>query len=330
MSVSTLSPTTSTPSLPPPEILTLITHFAHPLTTRTLRTTNKFYSKFIRSADLIQCEFAWRYHTNGFDSCWEWAIRKGHTDVVQTLCAIGMKDDTFKMTLPKTKMFHTQGWQVIVPPHYVNCKLTTASWKGFDALHHHVCPSLKLSSTPSPILPLGPAATDVGSLLELVQLLLSVNAPIGDEALLMFSELGHLPAVEYLLSTGARTSWDDEGCLRAACARGHIDVVKALVEAGANINEAEMDKDSHWLPLPPLCLAAQEGHIEIVQYLLGAGADVSIWSNRPLLLAIERGQMDVVKCLVETVGNPELSAAFTNGDFQRVEQIVKEAAVGTP
>lgn len=53
-----------------------------------------------------------------------------------------------------------------------------------------------------------------------------------------------------------------------ACQCGHIDVVKELINAGANVNAEMKDKAT------PLFIAAQNGHLNIVLFLLAKGAKV--------------------------------------------------------
>ncbi|OUM61687.1 hypothetical protein PIROE2DRAFT_26240, partial [Piromyces sp. E2] len=55
--------------------------------------------------------------------------------------------------------------------------------------------------------------------------------------------------------------------LHAACKNGHIDVVKYLVEQGANIHQENYNYDT------PLYIACKNGHEDIVKYLVEQGAD---------------------------------------------------------
>ena len=76
-----------------------------------------------------------------------------------------------------------------------------------------------------------------------------------------------------------------------AAARGDEVVVKALIEAGADINKAV-----------PLCWAAENGHLGVVKALIEAGADINKadTDNRtPLYRAAARGHEAVVKALIE-------------------------------
>ena len=64
---------------------------------------------------------------------------------------------------------------------------------------------------------------------------------------------------------------DDDGCtaLYVASCRGHVDIVKGLVAAGANKNKA------HTNGATPLFIAAEKGHIEVVNALIAAQADLN-------------------------------------------------------
>ena len=72
--------------------------------------------------------------------------------------------------------------------------------------------------------------------------------------------------------------------LRRACYKGHVDVVKVLLQNGAFVNAtcSEMGYSGiHW--------AAQEGHVGLVNVLIQNGVDLTHVGNdgfRPLRLAV--------------------------------------------
>ncbi len=83
--------------------------------------------------------------------------------------------------------------------------------------------------------------------------------------------------------------------LSAASGKGHTDVVKLLVEAGADANKADAKGDT------PLYMASQNNHTDIVKLLLGAGADVNKDMNNgvtPLYIASQNNHTDIVKLLL--------------------------------
>ena len=51
-----------------------------------------------------------------------------------------------------------------------------------------------------------------------------------------------------------------------------------------------------------LCIAAWRGHLEVVRFLLEAGADKDAATDNsatPLLLAAQKGQLEIVRLLLE-------------------------------
>ena len=76
---------------------------------------------------------------------------------------------------------------------------------------------------------------------------------------------------------------------------GHVECVKALLAAKADVNKANKDG------LTPLMCVFMNGHVEIVELLLAAGAKKdkvdTIFGKTALTWATERGQHEIVQLL---------------------------------
>jgi ankyrin repeat protein len=94
---------------------------------------------------------------------------------------------------------------------------------------------------------------------------------------------GNLPAIRALLEAGVdvneETIWKNAGYrpLEVAALKGQAAAAKALIEAGADINHR--DEQDHETAL---ILAAANGHAAVVAVLLNAGADVNLVCNAEL------------------------------------------------
>jgi uncharacterized protein len=113
------------------------------------------------------------------------------------------------------------------------------------------------------------------------------------------SVFGHFEAARYLVQQGAdinaaATNGTGYNALTGAVASGHTELVKWLLESGANANY------KYGPGYTPLLTAAANGHLEIVELLLAHGADPAAKTNdrkSPLNLAEERKHQDVVEFL---------------------------------
>jgi ankyrin repeat protein len=88
-----------------------------------------------------------------------------------------------------------------------------------------------------------------------------------------------------------------------------MDIVKLLLEKGADVNPQGEDSDT------PLCSACSGGHMDIVKLLLEKGADVNPqgeYSNTPLRSACYGGHMDIVKLLLEKGADVNLQGKDSN------------------
>ena len=84
--------------------------------------------------------------------------------------------------------------------------------------------------------------------------------------------MGDLAWVHFLLSSGGvlvdRQCNKGASALWVACLNGHLEVVRALLSAGAKVDLLSLEEMS------PLHLACQNGHLEVVRALLSSGAQV--------------------------------------------------------
>ena len=90
--------------------------------------------------------------------------------------------------------------------------------------------------------------------------------------------------------------------LHVAAEKGHVEVVKLLLEHGANPNARDM------YGVTPLHLAARKGHVEITKLLLEHGADPNakekLGGETPLYWAVVHDRIDTAKLLLEHGADP--------------------------
>ena len=134
--------------------------------------------------------------------------------------------------------------------------------------------------------------------LKLVRLSLCPFDRADAEALAEASKEGRLEEVETRLKKPQdpnAVNKEGRGALYCASENGHTEVVRLLVDAGADCDQAHR---CH----APLHIAAWQGHVEVVRLLLAAGAscDLALAGNRTaLLLAARQGHVEVVRLLLE-------------------------------
>ena len=190
---------------------------------------------------------------------------------------------------------------------------------------------------------------------EMVRLLVEAGADVNaaegfgrSTPLLDAVEQSDVEIVRLLLEAGADVNapagFGGNTALHEAVENGDAEMVKILVAAGANV-EAE-----GFMRRTPLSLAAEEGATEIVQILLGPGpvADTSedgedkkppsqsAIGSEPLFTAIEKGDVEMVRLLVEAGadvnaaegfgGNTPLHEAVEKGDAEMVKILVAAGA----
>ena len=129
-----------------------------------------------------------------------------------------------------------------------------------------------------------------------------------DTLLIEAADNGHVDMVKLLIENGADVNLKGEawyGPLHAAAANGHIEVVKILLENGADVNIFHQNK--------PLHNAAMNGHIEVAEILLDNGADINAKGTdeaAPLHTAVSNSQLVMVKWLLSKGANVNPIGAY--------------------
>jgi len=144
-----------------------------------------------------------------------------------------------------------------------------------------------------------------------------------DEARLLTASLtGDTPTVQtYLQNGNDRPLLTDSFIL--ACKEGHLDIVKAFIEAGVNVNA----KDG-----AALLAAGTQGHGTIVEELLRAGANANVREGTALVLAASSGYTDIVRDLLANGAKANsqdggaLILASAEGHTEIVEMLLKAGA----
>ena len=113
--------------------------------------------------------------------------------------------------------------------------------------------------------------------------------------------------------------------LSYACDKGHVEVVRLLIERGADVNV----KDTFYGEVP-LGWALSHGHAQVVKLLLDKGA---AGIERALLEGVQGGNVDVVKVVLEKGGvkaetlNNALRRASAGSNKEIAELLKKAGAV---
>lgn len=116
-------------------------------------------------------------------------------------------------------------------------------------------------------------------------------AAIGDLAVVQF----HVTENPTLVNSYSIDSFTPLGL---ACYFGHLDIVKFLIEHGADVNKAS----SNAFRVAPLHSSTAISNFEITEYLLRNGADVNVKQQSgvtPLHSAAHNGQPKIVQLLID-------------------------------
>ena len=147
----------------------------------------------------------------------------------------------------------------------------------------------------------------------------NTTGPLGETALHLCARTGRPEAAKVLIANGASIdaveTWRGQTPLMWAAADGHADMVRLLVEAGADVRARSAiiqwerqrtdEPRDKWLPpggFTPLLLAAREGRVAAAKALIDAGADINEVDpdrHSALVIALMNGHVDVAGLLID-------------------------------
>jgi ankyrin repeat protein len=120
--------------------------------------------------------------------------------------------------------------------------------------------------------------------------------------------------------------------LMFAASKGHADVVKLLLQSGANVDsQGEPNPSQGFNNATPLMLACEAGHAEIAKMLLDAGAEMKVsdlMGRTPLFVASDLETLKVMQAAgadlraTDPEGNSLLRTAVGNVDIPRIEFLI--------
>ena len=113
------------------------------------------------------------------------------------------------------------------------------------------------------------------------------------------SKNGHIDIVRYLIDQGANMiSPNGDTALTSALKTGHLDIAKLLIGEGVDVNKHGR------LRFTPLMLAAMNGNLDIAKILVENGAEVDMEvdsnnSDTAIVFAAKKGYLDIVWYLMD-------------------------------
>ena len=151
----------------------------------------------------------------------------------------------------------------------------------------------------------------------------------GQTATLIAARIGNAAVITQLIDSGAELNPENgEMPLHAAAENNHVDVVRLLLEGGADVDKADLYGNT------ALMNAAVAGHADVVSQLLGQGAKADLQGSggqTALMKAAKANRGECVTALVngnaslddgDVNGNTALMLAASNGHAQVVKQLL--------
>lgn len=134
---------------------------------------------------------------------------------------------------------------------------------------------------------------------EVAELLINKGADINQsKALVEAAYWGHYDIVKMLIDSKANINektYYGHTALYGAIEQKHFEIVKLIVASGADVNKTLIDS-------PPLHVAVMRDDIDVIRFLLDKGADINAKNNKgetPLVCAIKCNSMNAAEVLIK-------------------------------
>ncbi|HTM10726.1 MAG TPA: ankyrin repeat domain-containing protein [Verrucomicrobiae bacterium] len=129
-----------------------------------------------------------------------------------------------------------------------------------------------------------------------------------DEELRRAAIKGEPERVKEFLMRGANVRYRHGGwtVLMFAAREGHVDIVRLLLDSGADPNATS---DNKYDGARPLTIAAEHGNVEVIKLLLSRGADVNgrnAHGDTALMYGAQYNHVDVAKVLLNANADTQL------------------------
>jgi ankyrin repeat protein len=113
---------------------------------------------------------------------------------------------------------------------------------------------------------------------------------------------GNVTLFDILVEAGAEIEPElNTSALEAACEHGHPAIARRCIELGVGVNQRGEDGET------PLMLAAYNGHLEVVRFLVESGADVNAWEEgETALLGAVLGGYDKIAAYLDPLVNEDI------------------------
>ena len=148
-------------------------------------------------------------------------------------------------------------------------------------------------------------ATQKGNL-EMVKFLVENGANNDEKPLILASQKGNIEIVKCLMQSLVNKKYFSSALIEATT-NGHFDIVKLLAENGADV-----DYEAQYLEKTAFIISLEKGYLDIAQYIAEKMKEYKIndighnspYSKKsPLMWAAEKGNLAIVKILVERGAN---------------------------
>jgi ankyrin repeat protein len=144
------------------------------------------------------------------------------------------------------------------------------------------------------------------------------------EMLRKFMNINYIHGILYAIDKGIDIDKDGEMLLMNSCSRGHLNILKVLVDKGFDLTKIETSNAF----AGPLGNASKNGHLDIVKFLLEQGYDINGDNGCAIASSIANGHYDIFKYLIDKGASLDikhqdiLKYAIDSGNFDIVSYLL--------